>query len=276
MADKRLWAKVDRNYFSNPKTGEVLLESPAAVLLHLWSILYSAQMLTDGVVPERVGLHAVNAGREDADMLVAADMWHRAGHDCPDCPEVPEGKAYVHDYLEHQDPAQVIAERSRRMSAGGAKGGKRAAEAKAQAKAVAHPVATPKAQAKATPQGQDQASSKPSASLVQAEREIERENTSSSNSSTEFDAFWSSYPRRVGKVAAQKAFVKALKSADVETIMSGVESLRIEVAGKDPKFTPHPATWLNEGRWEDEPSGQLQIPTGSPWDPSFHRTQGAA
>jgi len=95
-------------------------------------------------------------------------------------------------------------------------------------------------------------------------------------STVEFDAFWASYPRKVGKAAAQKAFAKALRSTDAETIMSGVESLRVEVAGKDPKFTPHPATWLNEGRWDDEAPGQLQIPASSPWDPSFHRTQVAS
>lgn len=92
-------------------------------------------------------------------------------------------------------------------------------------------------------------------------------------STVEFDSFWLNYPRKVGKEAARKSFAKALKSTDVETIMSGVDSLRLEVAGKDPKFTPHPATWLNEGRWDDEPQGQLQIPVSSPWDPGFHRTQ---
>lgn len=89
----------------------------------------------------------------------------------------------------------------------------------------------------------------------------------------EFETFWKSYPRKVGKTAAQKAFAKALKLTELETILLGVEALRAEVAGKDPKFTPHPSSWLSAGRWEDEPSGQLQIPVNNPWDPSFHRTR---
>jgi len=68
----------------------------------------------------------------------------------------------------------------------------------------------------------------------------------------EFDHFWSQYPRKVGKEAARKAFAKAMKKTTADKVMSGVEDLRIRVAGKDQQFTPHPATWLNEGRWDDE------------------------
>jgi hypothetical protein len=49
--------------------------------------------------------------------------------------------------------------------------------------------------------------------------------------------------------------------------MDGVEQLRIQVAGKDPQFTPHAATWLNAGRWDDEVAKpQLAIvPNGYAW-----------
>jgi hypothetical protein len=70
--------------------------------------------------------------------------------------------------------------------------------------------------------------------------------------STEFDTFWKDYPRKIGKEAARKAFAKALRLTDFAKIMEGVVTLRMEVAGKDPKFTPHAATWLNAGRWDDE------------------------
>lgn len=102
-----------------------------------------------------------------------------------------------------------------------------------------------------------------------------RENTPSSPAAPpmEFDAFWAQYPRKVGKEAARKAFIKALKSTDIGALMAGVERLRREVAGKDQKFTPHPSTWLNEGRWDDELSDQLQVPAASPWNPGFHRTR---
>lgn len=77
-------------------------------------------------------------------------------------------------------------------------------------------------------------------------------NTSNAALSTEFDAFWKSYPRKVGKDAARKAYAKAAKSATSEEILTGVENLRVEVAGKEQQFIPHPTTWLNAGRWQDE------------------------
>lgn len=67
-----------------------------------------------------------------------------------------------------------------------------------------------------------------------------------------FNAFWKDYPRKVGKDLARKAFEKALKRTDAHTIMGGLETLRIEVAGKDQQFIPHPTSWLNAGRWADE------------------------
>lgn len=66
-----------------------------------------------------------------------------------------------------------------------------------------------------------------------------------------FDAFWAQYPRKVGKTAARKAYLKARRSAEHDTIMAGVFRYADDPT-RDPGFTAHPSTWLNEGRWEDE------------------------
>lgn len=68
-----------------------------------------------------------------------------------------------------------------------------------------------------------------------------------------FDDFWQSYPRRVGKGQALKAWKQALKIATVEEIMVGVERYAKEREGGDPKFVAHPSTWLNGHRWLDDP-----------------------
>lgn len=69
-----------------------------------------------------------------------------------------------------------------------------------------------------------------------------------------FLAFWSAYPRRVGKDAAAKAFSKALARIDdpdpLAVILAGIE--RALPGWDDPRFIPHPSTWLNEGRWSDD------------------------
>ncbi len=67
-----------------------------------------------------------------------------------------------------------------------------------------------------------------------------------------FDAFWDEYPRRVGKQAAIKAWAKAVKNTSPVAILGGALRLAQDPNRED-QFTPHPATWLNEGRWEDDP-----------------------
>lgn len=67
-----------------------------------------------------------------------------------------------------------------------------------------------------------------------------------------FDVFWSTYPRKVAKDAARKAFTKI--AVPIEAILAAIESAKAtEDWLKDGgRFIPHPATWLNGKRWEDE------------------------
>jgi DNA adenine methylase len=60
------------------------------------------------------------------------------------------------------------------------------------------------------------------------------------------------YPRKVGKAAALKAIAKALARVPFVELLDAVQEYASSRKGKDPQFTPHPATWFNEGRWEDE------------------------
>lgn len=66
----------------------------------------------------------------------------------------------------------------------------------------------------------------------------------------EFDEFWLSYPRKIGKEPARKAYLKALKSTDHQTIMDGLESYK----KNKPEYADwaHASTWLNAARWNDE------------------------
>jgi hypothetical protein len=65
----------------------------------------------------------------------------------------------------------------------------------------------------------------------------------------DFEEFWTHYPRRVGKLAADRAYRTARKQATGEAIMAGLLAARF---ARDPQFIPHPSTWLNQGRWMDE------------------------
>ena len=69
---------------------------------------------------------------------------------------------------------------------------------------------------------------------------------------TAFDEFWLRYPRKVGKQAAIKAFAKAIKTVEPNVIIEGAERYANDPNRVD-AFTAHPTTWLNAGRWNDDP-----------------------
>lgn len=102
-------------------------------------------------------------------------------------------------------------------------------------------------------------------------RESKKTPSSPAAPSMEFVTFWAQYPRKVGKIAAKKAFEKAIKLTTLEQMLSGIELLKRETAGKDIDFTPHAASWLNAGRWDDEPSTAAKPSASSPWSKEFHQ-----
>lgn len=67
-----------------------------------------------------------------------------------------------------------------------------------------------------------------------------------------FDSFWSTYPRRIAKANAVKAWQKAIKATDPLAIIDAAARYAASVGGKDKQFVKHPATWLNGGCWDDE------------------------
>lgn len=70
-----------------------------------------------------------------------------------------------------------------------------------------------------------------------------------------FDAFWQAYPRKIAKPAALKAFAKLAPSAELlDEILQAIARQRTwpQWAKDGGQFIPHPATWLNGSRWQDE------------------------
>ncbi len=68
-----------------------------------------------------------------------------------------------------------------------------------------------------------------------------------------FLTFWNTYPRKTGKGAAWKAWKNADRP-ELEVILNAIRKARqspdwLKERGA---FIPHPATWLNQARWEDE------------------------
>jgi uncharacterized protein YdaU (DUF1376 family) len=70
-----------------------------------------------------------------------------------------------------------------------------------------------------------------------------------------FPEFWERWPVKKSRKAAHAAYLKALKETDHGTLVAAVDTQRRWPEWGNPKYIPHAATWLNKGRWTDEPRG---------------------
>lgn len=227
--DRRLYAKFDISMDDHPK---IIALSDAAFRAIVESTLYARRQLTDGFIDERVVLR--RWGSEVANELTSNDALR------PSWIKI-DGGYQIHDFGEHQTTtADIQAKRDAGRAGGLAKASKSVAPA---SEMLDHIDST--APTKAT------APTMPAAPSLLAQ---------------EFDSFWEHYPRKVGKAAARKAFAKALAATEVSAIQEALRHLRQEVRGIDPRFIPHPTKWLNDGRWDDEPT--LQPKTA--WTKEFH------
>jgi len=73
--------------------------------------------------------------------------------------------------------------------------------------------------------------------------------------SANFETFWKSYPKKMSKGDAEKAFLKinpdeSLLAVMLAKIKEALDKGYWSLDNK--KFIPHPATWLNRRGWEDE------------------------
>jgi len=66
--------------------------------------------------------------------------------------------------------------------------------------------------------------------------------------------FWNVYPNRVGKSKAWDSWKKKKCENLWKVIIAAVEAQKLtdQWFKDEGKFIPHPATWLNQERWEDE------------------------
>lgn len=68
-----------------------------------------------------------------------------------------------------------------------------------------------------------------------------------------FELFWKIYPRKINKKKAEEKFLKVCKNE--ETFNKIIEAVKLQTKTaqwKDVQYIPHPTTWLNGERWNDE------------------------
>ncbi len=82
-----------------------------------------------------------------------------------------------------------------------------------------------------------------------------KKNIKKNDLSNNFNIFWGAYPRKVAKSDAEKAFNKINPDEELLRIILDAISKATKSEGwlkESGKFIPHPTTWLNGKRWEDE------------------------
>ena len=79
--------------------------------------------------------------------------------------------------------------------------------------------------------------------------------------SDQHEVLYAAYPRKIGKLAALKAIERALAHVKALNhqpdpyawLLGRVQAYAAARAGQDPQYTPHPATWFNQRRFDDDP-----------------------
>jgi len=69
-----------------------------------------------------------------------------------------------------------------------------------------------------------------------------------------FEKFWSAYPRKIGKDAAKREWLRKKDKPDIDTILEAIEQQKKskQWTKDDGQYIPHPKTWISQGRWADE------------------------
>lgn len=113
-----------------------------------------------------------------------------------------------------------------------------------------------------------QAESKPEANEEQTESKNKNKDKKKNKNKdkclkADFEIFWDAYPRKEGKQKAMAAFEKVDVGLDV--ILAALERHKksTQWTKNGGEFIPHPATWLNGKRWEDEVGNYEAVPKGA-------------
>jgi hypothetical protein len=269
------WGLVDDGMPDHPKVLELLEHPDGIAALGLWTLcLLWARRQAEQSLPERWGMIPASLPRrylgEPGPQLAALLVEARAGHE-HGLWEVNGSGWRIHDFAEWQQIEQWRAKRaSQRRKAlqkwhpdqpdlwGNAGAG-------ATADAGGHATADAKADAAGMP--------------ISFHITSHQEDTSSASDRrlrptpadlAAFDDFWEVYPRKVGKQAAVKAWAKAVTLADPAKIITAAGAYR-DQPGREAKYTAHPTTWLNQGRWDDDDHdpGSAEQPAGIQTEPAW-------
>jgi hypothetical protein len=261
--------KVDDHFHSHPKILDLGLDA-----VGLWTLAgsWSGEQLTDGFIPSSL-IARLGGSPETAQALVDAGLW-----------EIAEGGYLFHDWDAHnQTKAQVIESRELWRSKKEKQRGYRTSSKKDGVSSLDAPFSFNSVdsiegidemslgdtlgdslgespgeslgESRESPGTRNKEQGTRNRNKEQGTRTKElgtRKTEVEKRYSEDFEDFWSVYPRRVAKIAAYAAWRKALLLTDAGTVIAGARAYADD-PNRQEDFTAHPASWLNAGRWEDDP-----------------------
>jgi hypothetical protein len=236
------WFKVDDGFMTNPK----VLSIPRAQRLEclgLWvsSGAWCARHLTDGRVPAYM-LEELGANLSHGDMLADSGLWVRDGDDYR-----------FNDWEEYQPMKRDVvatreSERRRKEAYRARKGGTKGESPE--------PV----------PMGPDRSATVVDNTPTRPDptRPVKEKRVVQSGYPKAFEEWWLLYPRKESKGAALRAWEKARKLVDPDTLAKATQAYTLMCLGKEKQFVKLPAGWLNDRKWEDDYSTSRSGPPPAP------------
>ena len=262
------WIESHQEVGRHPKTKKLArllgVSLPAAVghLHYLW--WWALDFAQDGVLDKYDAEDIADAMQweGDADQLVEALLSSGYIDDTDD-------GLVIHDWAEY---AGKLLERR--------------AKDRARKRAAAEAAGVPSSIRRNSDGNDEESDETPSASFVTNQPTVPNQpNTTNSTNRTEpttptgdaqalqerrFAEFWKAYPKKVGKASCLKAWKKLKPTTELfaqimETLTKQKASEQWQREGG--RFIPNPLTWLNQGRWDDEPTevgaGAAAKPSGT-------------
>ena len=244
------YAPLSAHYYKDDAIDEA---GEAAELLYVRGLAFCADVLSDGFISDRQLVRFVGVGmfdaQERAQRLVEVELWDRA-----------EGGFTVRSWLDWNRSREEITDFQKKDA-----DRKRPSARKDSTEPPATPPDGDRTDSERNPDGVHTASG----SLSSAGARARSTNLHSSPTSVAgadalaeaktvdnwFAEFWPTWPRKVAKQAALAKYRLAVrKGADPAHInaQAAAQVAAWKQAGKDPQFIPHPATWIGQGRYDDE------------------------
>lgn len=244
------WFNVDDGLNDHPKILELQSQRHWRGPIALWTLAgaWSSKHLTDGFIPRSV-VTRLRFTIDEAARLVRVGLWSSTS----------DGFQF-HDWHDHNPTKlQVLAKRAAvasRVKDWRARHGNAVTDGNVTP--LRTPLVTPLVTAYVTPPHSDPIHSDPDPNADQTPLPPIPPKTRKPRAvraevySPDFLAFWNAYPRKVAKGAAWKVWQRL--SPPLPALMAALEWQRrtLDWTKDGGAFVPHPATYLNARRWEDE------------------------